>query len=165
MKTESRKAHRADPERNGVPRPGEDERSLAALLRDLSVDGAELVRQEVALAKAEMNQKVQIFQTNLASMALGAALLMAALLTALWTVNRGLTVLLEGMLSVETAIWLSPLLLTLVLAASGWGLLSAAKRRIAAEGLTPDRTTNSIRTNKRWAEGKVRDIKEEVTRG
>lgn len=141
------------------------DRSVAGLLRELSADGAALMRQEVALAKAELNRKVDILQRNLLGMAGGVALLLAALLTALWTANRGLTVLLAEVMSGEVAIWLSPLILSVALAITGWSMLSSSKDRLADEGLTPHRTQQSMKANTQWAQDKAHEVKQEMSSG
>ena len=142
-----------------------DGRSVTELLRELSTEGADLVRQEVALAKAEMTEKRAIFQRNLVSIAMGGAFLLAALLTGLWAVNRGLTALLGQFMGLEIAVWLSPLILTVVLGAVGWGMIQKGKSTLSEEGLTPQKTKATLKEDKRWAQRKVREVKEDMKHG
>lgn len=145
--------------------PRADGRSVPDLLRELSSEGADLVRQEVALAKAEMQEKMVVFQRNLVSIAVGGALMLASLLTGLFFVNRGLTALLAQVMGVETAVWLSPLILTVVLAAAGWGMIQKGKNALGDEGLTPQKTKATLTEDKRWAQAKAREVKEDFKHG
>ena len=142
-----------------------DGRSVADLLRDLSTETVSLVRQELDLAKAEMREKAEVYQRSSIAMGAGAALLLAALLTGLWALNTGLTALLAQSMDLDIAVWLSPLILTVVLGMIGWGLIRGATSRMKDEGLTPRRTTTALRDDKRWAQRKAHEIKEEMTHG
>ena len=147
------------------PRTNGDGRSVVELLRQLSTESGTLVRQEVELAKAEMREKMGVFQQSMASIGIGSALLVAALLIGLWALNAGFTALLAQMLPLGVAVWLSPLILTVALAAIGWSLIQKGKTRMAEEGLVPRRTTSTLKDDKRWAEAKMHEIKEELRHG
>jgi hypothetical protein len=142
-----------------------DGRSVADLLRDLSGETVHLVRQELELARAEMREKAEVYQRSAMTLGVGAALLLAALLTGLWALNTGLTALLAQSMDLEIAVWLSPLILAVVLGAMGWGMIGAAKKRMKDEGLMPRQTTTALRDDKRWAQRKAHEIKEEITHG
>jgi uncharacterized membrane protein YqjE len=135
------------------------------LLRQLSSETVSLVRQELELAKAEMREKAEVYQRSMVSIGIGAALLLAALLTGLWALNSGLTTLLAQVMDLEIAIWLSPLVLTIALAAIGWAMIRGANERMKGEGLVPRQTTDTLREDSRWAKEKVHEIKEEVRHG
>jgi uncharacterized membrane protein YqjE len=141
---------------------GDSSASIPELLRRLSSEGADLVRQEVALAKAELNEKIEVFQKNLVAMAVGAGLMLAGLLFALWALNTGVTAAVAQVLDPEIAIWLSPLILALLLLGSGWGLITKGKNAVTEEGLIPEESRRSLQEDRRWAETKVEHIKEEV---
>jgi uncharacterized membrane protein YqjE len=141
----------------------EPQPSLPDLLRRLSSEGADLVRQEVALARAEVNEKVGVFQRNLLALGAGGALMLAGLLFALWALNTGVVAALVQVMDPDIAIWLSPLILALVLLGAGWGLIAKGKNAIAEEGLMPDETRGSLEEDGRWARRKAEHIKEEVT--
>lgn len=142
-----------------------DGRSVADLLRELSSETVHLVRQELELAKAEMREKFHVYQRSMMTMGAGAVLLLAALLTGLWAVNTGLTALLAQSMDLGIAVWLSPLILTVVLGAMGWGMIGGAKKRMKEEGLVPQQTTTALRDDKRWAKRKAHEIKEDITHG
>jgi hypothetical protein len=68
-------------------------------------------------------------------------------------------------MDLDVAAWLSPLILTVVLGAIGWGMFKKAKERMSDEGLAPRRTAAALREDSRWAKEKVQEIKEEITHG
>jgi hypothetical protein len=140
-------------------------RSVADLLRDLSTETVSLVRQELELARAEMRDKLDVYQRSTIALGGGAALLLAALMTGLWALNTGLTALLAQSMDLDVAVWLSPAILTVVLGAMGWGMIRGAMSRMKDEGLVPRQTTAALRDDKRWAQEKAHEIKEEITHG
>jgi hypothetical protein len=142
-----------------------DGRSVAGLLRDISTETVSLVRQELDLAKAEMREKLDVYQRSTMTLGAGALLLLAALLTGLWALNTGLTALLAQSMDLDVAVWLSPLILTVVLGAIGWGMVRGATSRMKEEGLVPRQTTTALRDDKRWAQRKAHEIKEEISHG
>ena len=90
--------------------------------------------------------------------------MLAALLFTLWALNTGVTAALLQVVDAEIAVWLAPLLLAAVLATIGWALISKGKNTMADETLAPEQTRESLRNDRRWAEGKVERAKEELTR-
>jgi hypothetical protein len=142
-----------------------DARSVPDLIRELSREGADLVRHEVSLAKAELSEKVDSYRDSAVKMAIGGAVLLAALLLFVQAVNHGLTTLLAQVMDLDVAFWLAPLILGLVLAAVGWGVFSDGKARMAEEGLVPEATKETLLEDSRWASRKVREVKEEIGNG
>ena len=132
-----------------------DDRSVVDLVRELAQEGSTLVREEVALAKAEMREKLSVYERNAAAIAVGAGLLLAALLLAVAALNRGLTALLELAVGVGVAVWLAPLLLAGVTFAVGYGMVRRGIAGIGDEGLAPKRTIASVREDKEWVQRKV----------
>lgn len=142
-----------------------DSRTVPQLLRELADEGADLVREEVALAKTEMSEKLEAYRGATLLMALGGGLLAAALLTLLWAVNLGLTSLLTPMVGLDIAVWLSPLILTVLVGGIGAALLAAGRTRIRKESLTPERTKATLEENARWVRSKAREMRLEAENG
>lgn len=117
-------------------------RSVAGLLSDLAGETATLVRQEIALFKAEIRQK-------LGGMAIGAGALAAGGLIGFsgWLALIAATVL--GLSNV-LAPWLAALIVGVVVMAIGTGLLLFGKSRLAGKALVPRRTLNSLRKDEEW---------------
>ncbi len=149
-------------QRPGVAGRDGDDRSMAQLIRDLADEGSELLRQELALAKAEMQEKVDTFQSATITMATGGALIFAALLAFLWALNTGLTALFAQWMSIDVAIWLAPVVMAVVLAAIGFSMVKAGQSMMEDEDLTPERTRESLKRDRRWARTRARTLKEEV---
>jgi hypothetical protein len=152
-------------ERSGDAAAERDSRSIPELIRELSSEGADLVRQEVALAKTELSEKLDTYRSSMIAMAAGGGVLLAALLLLIQALSNGLTALLAQGMDLEIAVWLAPLILTVVVAAIGWGMISGAKKKMADEGLTPELTKQTLIEDKRWASRKVGDVKEEIKHG
>lgn len=162
---ESRRPRRGRASPATPERAGGDGRSVADLLRELRDEGATLLRQEVALAKAEMTEKLMSWRRGAIALGIGAALLVAALLPLVETLVRGLTVLLEGAVGVETAVWLAPLIVAVVLGGIGYAVLRSGTRTLSEEGVVPERTLDSLDEDRQWAEEKTRRMKRSVKHG
>lgn len=143
--------------------PDIPDRSLPDLVRELAGDGADLVRQELALGKAEFREKLDHYADSLVTMAIGSALLLAGLMTFLWGVNAGLTALVAEFVGLEVAVWLTPMVLAALFGVLGLGMVKGARKSMREEGVVPHQTARSLRTTKVWAENTIRDVKEEAT--
>jgi uncharacterized membrane protein YqjE len=148
----------------GAP-PSMNGKSVAGLLRQLSTDTVDLVRNELELAKAEIHEKAGVYQRGTMAVGIGAALLLGALFFGLWTLSTALTALLAQMMDLDIAVWLSPLILTIALGATGWSVIKGAKDRMKDEGIVPRQTTDALREDTRWARDKVHEIKEDIRHG
>jgi Putative Actinobacterial Holin-X, holin superfamily III len=135
--------------------PVAEERSLGQILRELRDESSELLRKEVTLAKVEMSEKASRVGTNLGSVATGGAVAFAGALALLAAVVFGLTSLLERFMSPGVATWLAPLLVGLVLAFIGYGMIQKALAALKHESLTPTQTTESLKENKEWLKARM----------
>jgi xanthine/uracil permease len=106
-----------------------------------------LVRQEIALFKAELGEK-------LSQMGLGAALLVAGGIIAFSGWFALLAAAILG-LSHVLAPWLSALIVGVVVIALGAGLALFGKSRLKADALVPRRTLNSLREDEAWIRDQV----------
>ncbi|MEN3366317.1 MAG: hypothetical protein V7606_3591 [Burkholderiales bacterium] len=127
------------------------DKSLGSLLSDLTRDTVDLVRQEIALARAEMATKITGAQVALTSVAVGAAVLLAGLFIILQAVVNGVAMVLPE----EVAPWLAPLLVGLVVAAVGYGMLKGGSAKLTADNLMPQKTMDSLRRDKMVIEEKM----------
>lgn len=142
---------RLDPsehERNG--------RSIGSLLRTLSTQSSTLVREEVALARAEFGEKLDTYRSGMIRLAIGTGLLLAGVLLLMAAVNRGLTTILTEQLGLDIAVWLSPLILGVVVSLIAWALFTSAMKNMKREGVVPHQTIETLREDKDWAERRVR---------
>jgi hypothetical protein len=125
------------------------ERSLGSLFSDLSQQTADLIRQEVRLAKAELGQKVSELSRPAMLIGAGAATAIAALMT----VAMALTLLL---IDLGLTPWVAALICTLILAVTAFALVRAGQSAFASRTLVPDQTIHSIKETTQWLKNETR---------
>ena len=119
---------------------GPEAESLAGLIGRLLEDVTTLFRQEVALARAEIARSLSKAKTGVASVAAGGAVLFTALLVLLSAAVLGLATVM--------AAWLAALIVGVVVAAIGYGMLQAGKKKLSADELKPVLSPESLRQDK-----------------
>jgi hypothetical protein len=129
---------RPDPE---TPR-SQSARPVAALLSDLASETGQLVQQELALFKAEMQEKLGRLGQGAGALAAGGLIAFSGWLALVAAAILGLSYVL--------APWLAALIVGLVVIALGAGLLFFGKSRLDADALVPRRTLNSLREDEAW---------------
>ena len=139
----------------GTDAPG-GEPSLGELLRRLTSDTGELVRQEVQLAKTEMRQVGSHLAQDGAK--IGAALVLA--LAGVLALTAFLVVLLGDLFD---NYWLAALLVGVVFVAIGGLLAKNAVDDVKQRGVKPEQTIDSLREDAAWAKREVRAVKRELT--
>ena len=129
------------------PRPKTD-RSIATLLSDLASETILLLRQELALLKAELHEKFS--RVGQGATALGAGALIAF--------SGWLVLLAAAVLGLATVVppWLAALIVALVVVAIGAALLLVGKNRLDAEALTPKRTMRALHEDEAWIRERLR---------
>ena len=131
---------------------GKEDRTLSALFSDLARDVVDLVRKEVSLARAEMSEKISSAQKGMVSLGLGAAVALSGLIIVLLAVANAL----EMVLPPNISSWLAPLLVGLIALVIGYVMIRSGQSRLKAESLVPERTVNSLRTDRAVVEEKTR---------
>lgn len=130
--------------------------SLPTLLRDLRDEGTTLLRQEVALAKAELKESASKLITHAVQVAVGGFVAYAGIIVLLIGIGHLLGALfIRFGMTENLAEWLAPSVIGLIVALIGWGMLSRAKSAITHDDLVPRRTVESLRENKQWAQNKL----------
>jgi hypothetical protein len=129
------------------PRGRRSGRPVSALLSDLAGETSTLVRQEIALFKAELSEK-------LTRMGVGTGALVAAGVIAF---SGWLALLAAAILGLSHVLapWLSALVVGVVVIALGAGLALFGKSRLKADALVPRRTLNSLREDEAWIRDQV----------
>lgn len=117
-----------------------DDRSIGALVSELSQETTTLLQQEIALAKTEMSEKVTQVSRALVSLALGGLVLFAGLLVLLDALVFGLSELMPA----DLVPWLPALIVGVVVAIIGAMLLQKGRRNLQTSQLMPQRTTTSL---------------------
>jgi hypothetical protein len=135
--------------RDNVERfPERRERSVATLLSDLARDFSLLIRQEVALAKAEASEKVGQLGMGVGMMAAGGFVAFAGLIVLMFAGVYALSLVMEP--------WQAALIVGGVVTLLGLVLVFVGKSKLSADKLTPQRTIQSIKDDARWAKEQVR---------
>jgi hypothetical protein len=128
---------------HGVRNGAADDRPLAELMRDLSQQSTELIRQEIALAKAELRAKGK-------SAGVGAGMFGAAGLIALFGLGA-LTACLVLALAMAMDAWLAALIVAVVyLAAAGVAALVGKGKVQEATPPAPEQAIASTKEDVRW---------------
>lgn len=138
--------------------------SIVGLLRDLKEEAATLVRQQIALAKAELKENVARLGGHVAQIAAGGVIALLGGIVLLIGIGHLLSVaLVSAGLSEATAQWLGPTLVGLVVAVIGWVMLARAKKALADDPLAPRRTIETLKADQAWAQSKIHQSHESTT--
>lgn len=120
-----------------------DDRSLGELFSELSRQTSTLIRQEVALAKAEMKQKGTEAGKDVGMLAAGGALAYAGLLALIVTI----IIILASFM----AWWLSALIVSLVVLGAGGLLIQRGMTALKQMNMAPEHTIETIKEDAEWA--------------
>ena len=129
-------------------------RSTGQLLSDLSRDTTTLVQQEVALAKAELNQKITQVGLGIGSLVFGGAVLFAGLIVLLAAAVIGLNEVMEPLSNNYP--WLSPLIIGVVVLLIGLALVAKGRSNLKTANLAPRRTINTLHDDKEFVKEQAR---------
>lgn len=134
-----------------------DGRSLTNLIKELRDETTTLMRQEVALAKTEMSEKMSRISRNATYLAIGGGIAYAGLLLLIMAAAAGLYVgLVAADVSHMTAGWLAPVIVGAIVAIIGYVFLQKGLSTLKHESLIPERTKESLQQDKEWVKEKVR---------
>lgn len=117
-----------------------ESQSAIGLLRRLTDELSTLLRQELALATAEISRSLRVMLGGAASVAMGGAVLYAGLLAMLAAAILGLATVLQP--------WLATLVIGAAVAIIGAVLVLAGVRSLDPATLKPSRTAESLRRDK-----------------
>ncbi|MEP6704038.1 MAG: phage holin family protein [Acidobacteriota bacterium] len=124
-----------------------DDQSLGDLFSALASETGTLVRQEVALAQAELTTKATQVAKNVGFLAVGGAVGYAAMLAILAGVILGLSYFMPA--------WLSAILVGLVIGAVAFFMISSALGELKNTSLKPEETVDSIKEDAQWLKDQV----------
>jgi hypothetical protein len=130
-----------------------NDRSLGAIVRDLTQDLSTLFRSEVALAKLEVKQAIAAVG-GVAAMFAG-ALVLGLLAAALLFVTAVL-----GLVEIGVPAWLSTLIVAVVLLVLAGTLVFMGKKKMAKVEFKPSAAVESIKTDISTIKSEIRRAKE-----
>jgi len=138
--------------------------SIVGLLHTLRDETTTLLRQEVALAQAELSNNLSKAGKNAAALAAGGFVAYAGVIVLLIGLGQLLgVVLVRSGIDPAVSQWLAPSIVGLVVALIGWGMVAKAKRAFKPETIAPRKTIDSLKTNKEWAQTKLQPSHEART--
>lgn len=130
--------------------------TILQLIKELRDETTLLLRQEVALAKTEIGEKVSRIARNSVYLIVGGLIAYVALIVLAGAAVAGaFMVFLAFNISERTALWLAPLVTAAVLAMLGGILIYKALRTIGREKVVPQQTVESIKDDARWVRQRV----------
>lgn len=125
-----------------------EERTIGDLFADLTADLRVLVRQEVALARAEVSDKVSHLGRDAATIAIGGVLAFVGLQALVATAILALSLVLPA--------WLSALIVGAVLALVGGLLAWRGYQDLRERGVVPQETVESLKEDAQWAKEQLK---------
>lgn len=127
-----------------------NDKTLSALISDLTREMGVLVRDEIQLARTEMTEKAHKASNGVVSIAIGAGIAFASLLLLLWALTAGVAAIIEPW---TQEAWVAPLIVGVVFAIIAWAMIQSGRRRLSPGGWTPRRTLHSLRRDRQVLRG------------
>lgn len=139
-----------------TPRATDNNHPLVDLVKELRDETALLVRQEVLLARREIQEKINHVKRSMIAMVAGALTAAAGAWFILLAASNGLAAaFVEAGMAAEIAVWLAPLCVGLVVAIGGLLSLWGGQKSLKSESMKPRKTIQSLEETKEWAREKV----------
>jgi hypothetical protein len=122
--------------------PGEQRESFGELLGQLANNSAALVRDEIALAKQEMSEKVSSFRTGVVTIAVGGIIALLGVLALIAAAIIGLAHYMDA--------GLAALIVGVVFALIGGIIAFSGIGRLKQTSLKPEQTVKTLEEDKEW---------------
>lgn len=119
-----------------------EERPLSALFSDLSQEMQRLVRDEIALFKSEMSQKMSRAVKSVSFLAIGGAVLYAGVLA--------LVSAMILLLATAIAAWVAALVVSVIVLGTGYFLVQRGRKDLKQTDFTPRETISTLKGDKEW---------------
>ncbi len=130
--------------------PREADKPFPVLLRELGDEIGTLVRQEIALAKVELTEKLKPAEA-------AAGMFSATLVLALGAFGALTTFLIAGIAALNVPVWLSALIVTVVYGAVAFVLAQTGKKKMQeATPLVPEQTAQTVKEDIEWAKTRAK---------
>lgn len=119
-----------------------DERTIGELFSELANETGTLIRQEMALAQAEMTTKVTRAGKNLAYVAAGGFVGFAALLVLLAAVVAAMAYFMP--------VWLAALIVAVIVGTISYSMISSSLAALRRTSLAPNETVATLKEDAQW---------------
>lgn len=126
----------------------EDERSLGDLFTELANESSALMRQEVALAQAEITQKATKVGINIGHLVVGGSIAFIAVQAIIAAIIIALGVLIGSY-------WISALIVGIIVAIITYFMVSSALESLKKLELTPEQTVETLKEDAEWVKEQV----------
>jgi hypothetical protein len=124
-----------------------EERSLGDLFSELASETGTLVRQEVALAQAEITKKATDVGKNVGYLVVGGAVAYAAALALIAALIIGLSYFIPA--------WASALIVGVVVGIAAYVMISSALTALKKTNLAPRETVETLKEDAQWLKNQV----------
>lgn len=129
---------------------------IADLLRDLRDEMLRLVRQEIALARAEVVQKARAAAKHLALVAAGGVMALMALWFGLLALAVILTLgIMATGIGIAWSAFVGTIIVCLLTGVAAFALINYGLTRLKNQPLTPQRTIDTLQENSQWLKQKA----------
>jgi uncharacterized membrane protein YqjE len=133
------------------------EASLGELLKRLTSDSAELIQQEVELAKSEMRETMAAYAADAAKVGVAAGLAFVGVLA----LSAFLVIAIGNALGGRY--WLSSLGVGIIASGVGYMMVTSAVKDMKQRGLKPRATLQTLREDKAWVSQQAKELKHDLT--
>jgi uncharacterized membrane protein YqjE len=138
-----------------VPREDDYEPGLGDLLKQLAQDSATLVRQEMALARAEMKENIRTTARQAAMVAVGGLVALVGVLVLIAFLVTAISDALDEP-------WAGPLIVGGIFLLVGAFLAMRAMKALKRESLAPDRTIETLKEDKQWLQSEIKQARRDL---
>ncbi len=125
-----------------------DDRSVAEMLSALTTDASLLMRQEVALAKAEVREEAQRAARGAGMLAAAVVVAFVAVLLASFAIAWGLAAVMQPGVAF--------LIVGVVYAVVAGGVAFVGRQRLQEMKTSPEETVESVKEDAQWAKQRIR---------
>ena len=130
--------------------PREADKAFPALLRELGDELATLVRQEIALAKVELSEKLKPAEA-------AAGMFSGTVVLGLGAFGALTTFLIAGIAALGLQVWAAALIVTVVYGIVAYVLAQSGKKKLQqAAPLVPEQTAQSVKEDIEWAKTRAK---------
>ena len=130
--------------------------TIAELLKDLREESIHLLREEIALAKKEISEKISSTALNVTYVAGGALVAYCAITFLLLAISSLISQeLLAHGVSIGWAIFLGLLIIALIIGAISIGMIVKGVQTLKKLSFVPEKTVETLKEDKTWAQNKI----------
>ena len=130
-----------------------DAQPISKVMSDLAVDSANLARQELALAKVQINEASATLVKSIVAIILGGAVCTVGLFYLIQAIVFGLSEVMPE----DLVPWLPSVIVGVAAILIGYLTIVAAKKKMEPSNLVPHRSIDSIQKDARAARGELHE--------